>query len=70
MGYLIEQGYGTTDLIREGNNLLYEKTINKKLPTNLALLGTISESSSEGSNELSINYRNYYKEILLAKHSS
>ena len=68
--YLLELGYGSTELVREGIDLLYQKVIKIKTPSIPALLKTLSESTIEGPADLSINHTQYYKDLLIAKHSS
>ncbi len=68
VAYLIEFGYGPTDLIREGIDLLYKKTTNANIPTIPALLKTLAKTSGEGPSDLSTHHKKYYAELLIEKH--
>lgn len=65
--FLLGLGYGVTDLVREGIDLLYEKSINAKSPSIPALLETLSLSSDKGPSDLSVNRKKYYKDFLIEK---
>lgn len=67
--YLIEAGYGQTDLVKAGIELLYQKTKNTKPASIPALLKTFSMSNETGPKDLSTNRKKYYKELLIEKHS-
>jgi len=66
--YLLAIGYGPTALVREGIDLLYQKTINAKTPSIPALLKSLSETNGEGPKNLSEKHNKYYKELLIEKH--
>ncbi|MBL1276438.1 MAG: hypothetical protein COB30_010145 [Ectothiorhodospiraceae bacterium] len=66
-GYLISVGFGPTDLVREGIDLLYQKTINAKQPSIPALLKSLSLSTGEGPSDLAKNHKKYFKEHLIEK---
>ncbi|MFV2058579.1 MAG: hypothetical protein ACC707_19110 [Thiohalomonadales bacterium] len=65
--YLRDLGYGPTELVREGIDLLYQQAMKAKVPSIPALLKTLSESSGEGPTDLSVNYKKYYKDLLIAR---
>jgi len=67
--YLIKQGYGPTELVKEGIDLLYEKAINSKPPSIPVLLASLSQSEGKGPKDLSSNHKNYYKDKLIEKHT-
>jgi len=67
--YLLDLGYGPTELVREGIDLLYQKAIKAKAPSIPALLKTLSESIGDGPTDLSINYKKYYKDLLMSRKS-
>lgn len=66
--YLMAAGYGPTDLVREGIDLLYQKAIKAKMPSIPALLKSLSETNGEGPRNLSEKHKQYYKELLIDKH--
>jgi hypothetical protein len=68
--YLIELGYGPTDLVREGIDLVYQHVINAKPPSIPALLQTFSEPTDDGPSDLSVNRKKYFKDLLIEKRSS
>ena len=67
--YLRILGYGPTELVREGIDLLYQKAINIQSPSIPALLNTLAKSSSAGPIDLSENHKKYYKDLLIEKHT-
>ncbi len=67
--YLIESGYGQTDLVKAGIELLYQQTKNQKPASVPALLKTFSMSNESGPADLSSNHKDYYQERLLEKYS-
>lgn len=66
--FLLGVGYGPTELVREGIDLLYQKTISARSPSIPALLKTLSRSISKGPGDLSTNHKKYYRELLIEKH--
>lgn len=66
--YLLSLGYGPTELVREGIDLLYQQAIKAKAPSIPALLKMLSKSSAEGPSDLSANHKKYFKELLIEKH--
>ncbi len=66
--FLLELGYGPTELVREGIDLLYQQAIKTKTPSIPALLKMLSDSSAEGPRDLSAKHKKYYKELLIEKH--
>ena len=64
---MLELGYGPTELVKEGIDLLYQKAIKSKPPTIPALLKTLSATIAEGPSDLSANHKKYYKELLIEK---
>ena len=67
--YLLELGYGPTDLVREGIDLMYNQALNSKLPSIPALLKSLSLSEGEGPADLSSKRKNYYKDKLVEKYT-
>ncbi|MFV2055223.1 MAG: hypothetical protein ACC707_02105 [Thiohalomonadales bacterium] len=63
--YLPGLGYSPTELVREGIDLLYQKALKTKLPSSPALLKTLSDSTGERPVDLSINFKKYYKDLLI-----
>jgi len=66
---LSKLGYGPTELVKEGIDLLYEKAINSKPPSIPALLARLTKTSGEGPNDLSTHYKKYYRDTLIEKHT-
>lgn len=66
---LSKLGYGPTELVKEGIDLLYEKAINSKPASIPLLLARLVKTPGEGPENLSTNYKNYYKDALIEKHT-
>jgi len=66
--YLLGLGYGPTELVKEGIDLLYQHAKNAKAPSIPALLEMLSVSGVTGPSDLSANHKKYYKELLIEKH--
>lgn len=66
--YLLAAGYGPTDLVREGIDLLYNKVTNLKSPSIPLLLNTLAETDGEGPKDLAGKHKQYFKDLLIEKH--
>jgi len=66
---LSKLGYGPTELVKEGIELLYDKAMNSKPPSIPALLARLTKTPAEGPKDLSTNYKKYYKDVLIGKHT-
>jgi len=65
--YLFDVGYGPTDVVKQGIDLLYKKMIDVQLPSVPALLQTLSQSEGHGPSDLSSNHKKYYRDLLIEK---
>ncbi len=67
--YLMKLGYGPTELVKEGIELLYEKELNSRSPSIPALLDSLAQSEGVGPEDLSSNHKKYYKDKLIEKYT-
>lgn len=67
--YLLEHGYGPTELVREGIELLYQQAISSKPPSVPAILKSLTETKGDGPADLSSRHKEYYKDKLIEKHT-
>lgn len=69
--FLMELGIGPTELVRDGIDLLYEKIRAEKISSiPVVLASVVALDEGRGPNDLSSNYKKYYKDLLIEKHSS
>lgn len=71
--FLMGLGYGPTDLVREGIELLYQKEINANAPSIPAILKSLASSETdvddESPSDLAANHKKYFRELLIEKYS-
>ena len=67
--YLFDHGYGSTQLVKEGIDLLYEQAMAEKPPSIQAILKNLQDVEGKGPADLSSSYKIYYKDKLVEKHS-
>lgn len=71
--FLIKLGYGPTDLVRDGIDLLYQQEVNSKGPSIPSILQSLASSTTvvdaEGPDDLAANHKKYFKDLLIEKYS-
>ncbi len=69
VSFLLGNGYSQAEIIKLGLELLYDKVLANKKPSIPGLLKSLFAEKGIGPEDLSTNYKEHYKDLMLEKYN-